>query len=92
MAPLVPARRRRRRVLARGPGADRNGDFNTVSYDAAERILTIECSIPVTLRFDVDRLAVHVEQTEEILGRARYRTFGDAGATSYSGEVLPLDR
>ena len=66
-------------------------DFNTVSYDARERILTVECSIPVTMLFEVERLAVHLEETYEILGRARYRTSADPGfATAYTGEVLPL--
>ena len=69
-----------------------SADFNTVSYDAGHRVLTVECSIPVTLRFEVARLAVHVDETDEILGRARYRTFRDPTfATSYTGEVLPLE-
>ena len=63
-------------------------DFNTVSYDG-ERKLTIDCSIPVTMDFEVERLAVHLEETDEVLGRARYRTSGDPRfATSYSGELF----
>ena len=67
-------------------------DFNTVSYDSRARALTIDCAIPVTLCFQVDALDVHVEETTEVLGIARYRTAGGSGsAVSYSGEVLPLN-
>lgn len=65
-------------------------DFNTIAYDAERGTLTIECSIPVTLRLEVAGLAVHLEETAEVLGLARYRTAGDPKyAVSYSGEVLP---
>jgi hypothetical protein len=65
-------------------------DFNTVAFDPRERTLTIDCSIPVTMRFEVERLTVYLEETDEVLGRARYRTSGDPRfATWYSGEVFP---
>ena len=66
-------------------------DFNTISYDSRKQSLTIECSIPVTMRFKVEGLAVHLEETDEVLGRARYRAWRNSPfATSYTGEVLPL--
>ena len=64
-------------------------DFNTVIYDAGERVLTIDCTIPVTMRFEVERLAVHLQETDEVLGLARYRMWGSV--TSYNGRVYPLN-
>ncbi len=67
-------------------------DFNSVAYDPRARALTIDCSLPVTLCFQVDALDVHLEQTAEVLGLARYRTSGDRNfAVSYTGAVLPLN-
>ena len=43
-------------------------DFNTLSYDSSARAVTIDCSIPVTLCFEVDALDVCVEETAEVLG------------------------
>lgn len=67
-------------------------DFNVISHDGRERTLEIECSIPVTMRLGVERLAVHLAETDEVIGRARYRTSGDRSpATMSTGELLPLD-
>jgi hypothetical protein len=64
------------------------GDFNEISYDLARSSLIVRGSIPVTIEARVHAIAVSVEQTNELLGIARYRTFG--GSDSYTGEVLPL--
>jgi hypothetical protein len=63
-------------------------DFLHVSYDHASRVVTVEGNIPVTIKASVHALAVQVEQTDELLGIARYRTYGNGD--SYTGEVFPL--
>lgn len=45
-------------------------------------------NIPVTIEVRVHAIAIDVEQTDELLGLARYRTFGSSD--SYTGEVFPL--
>jgi hypothetical protein len=66
-------------------------DFNAIAFDAARRRVEIKCNLPVTLRIHVDTLSVQLEETDEKIGRARYRTRGDREfATSYSGQVHPL--
>lgn len=66
-------------------------DFNTVTYRPVDRLLTIECSIPVTIRLGVTQLVVRLEETDEILGLARYKTRGNSRlANVYTGEVMLL--
>ncbi len=66
-------------------------DFNTVTYRPVDRLLTIECSIPVTIRIGVAQLDVRLEETDEVLGLARYKTWGDSRVANMStGEVMPL--
>ncbi|MDX6671355.1 MAG: hypothetical protein QOI91_1718 [Solirubrobacteraceae bacterium] len=65
-----------------------SADFNRVEFDADAGVVTIKCSIPVTISVGVRRLDVSVEETDEVIGLARYTTWlvGD----SYTGNVLPL--
>ncbi len=63
-------------------------DFNEISYDPARSTLIVRGNIPVTIEVRVRAIAVEVEQTDELLGIARYRTRGCSD--SYTGEVIPL--
>ena len=66
-------------------------DLCDVTYDAARGVVVVEGTVPVTIEVTVSRLLVSVEETDEVLGLARYRTAGDASlAVSYSGRVHPL--
>lgn len=63
-------------------------DFYEISYDPPRSSLIVEGNIPVTIEVRVGAIAVDVEQTDELLGIARYRTF--RSSDSYTGEVIPL--
>lgn len=65
-------------------------DFYGMRYDADRSVVEIACNLPVTISVTVRRLLVLVEQTDEVLGLARYTTWR-GGAHSYTGEVLPVD-
>lgn len=63
-------------------------DFFGISYDPARSTLIVDGNIPVTIEVRVRSIAIDVEQTDELLGIARYRTCGSSD--SYTGEVIPL--
>jgi hypothetical protein len=66
-----------------------SADFYGIEFDAHAGVVTIEGSIPVTISIDVRRLDVGAEETDEVIGLARYTTWS-SGADSYTGNVLPL--
>ncbi len=66
-----------------------SADFYGIAFDAETRVVTVEGNIPVTISVGVRRLDVTVEETDEVIGRARYTTWA-CGADSYTGTVLPL--
>lgn len=65
-----------------------DGDFHKISYDLVRNSVIIEGNLPVTIEARVRTLVVDVQQTDELLGIAHYRTSGDS--ISYTGNVLPL--
>lgn len=60
-------------------------DFGGVAYDAAEGTLQILGNIPVRIEVDVETVDVLVQETSEVLGRARFTRW--LGGISYTGAV-----
>lgn len=64
-------------------------DFDDISYDPTRSTLVVTGNVPVTIEVHVHAIAVDIEQTDELLGIARYRTYS-GGGDGYTGEVFPL--
>ncbi len=64
------------------------GDFHEISYDPARNLVIVDGNLPVTIEARVQALAVQVQQTDQILGIARYST--TANTESSSNKVFPL--
>lgn len=64
-----------------------SADFNVLEFDAEAGVIAIRGNIPVTVTIAVGGLDVSVEETDEVLGLARYTTWR---GVSYTGNVQPL--
>ena len=63
-------------------------DLNVVRYDPEARVVTVVGAL-VTISVPVSQLRVSVEETDQVIGLARYSTWFGLGGPSMGGVVSP---